>query len=99
MIFDPLNDFRDFSASVGTIAFALLVWRLVGRWPFMSALSRIIVGLLTVLVFITALATARAAALGAPFNEVQYMLFAHYLVTIGTCLVWPRLLDRTGRRR
>lgn len=92
MIFDPLTDFRDLSASIGTIALALLVWRTIGLWPLMTVALRISSILLALLVFICALGTARAASLGAPFNELQYALVAHYFLTITTSIFGPRLV-------
>lgn len=96
--FDDGLSLREFNALLTTVVFAGLLWRLIGRWPLSSWLSRCVLMLFAAIELIVALSTARAAALGAPFNEGQYAITVHSAATLLVIVAWPRLLDPTGRR-
>lgn len=83
---------------LGCAAFGLITYRVVGRWPLMSRLSRCVVCLLALAVLVNGLGAARAAQLHAAFNELAY---GAMLINFGVCavgLVWQRWLDPTGER-
>lgn len=89
----PHSALLHLNAILCTVAFAGLLWRLIGRWPLSYPLARIIVVLFAALELIVALGTARRAALDAPFNEAQYAILLHAVVTLFVVVVWPRLLN------
>lgn len=89
-----MSDLLHLNYVLCALAFAGLVWRLVGRWSLSYTLGKVIVSLFTVLELIVAIATARRAALGGPFNEAQYAIMLHAVAVIALVVLWPWLLDR-----
>ncbi len=87
------------NALLGCAAFGLLVFRLVGRWPGMSWLSRSVVTLLAGAVLVLGLGSARAAQLNLPFNDLGWAALVVNVGAVLVGLVWQRWLDPTGHRR
>lgn len=83
---------RHINAALCTIAFAGLLWRLIGRWTLSFPLARLLVALFATLELIVALASARRAQIGGPLNEAIYLIMAHAIVTIVVIILWPRLM-------
>ena len=86
------------NAMLGVGAFALLTYRLVGRWPLMSWLSRTVTCLLAVAVLVMGLGAARAIQAHIEFNELAYLALIVNFSTVVVGVVWHRLLDPTGTR-
>lgn len=95
---DWVELFRVTSALFGISSFGILVFRLIGRWPLMSDLSRCVVLLLCMSTFTIGLGSARAHLISAPFNEFAIV---GLVVNVGATvvgLIWHRLLDPTRTR-
>lgn len=74
-----------------TLVFAGLAWRWIGRWLVSWPLARWVVGLWATLELIVALGTAARAAIGGPFNPVQYVITVHALISLVVIAFWPKM--------
>lgn len=95
---DWASGVRHLSAALTTLAFAGLLWRLVGKGDLLLPLGRLIVALLTVAELLFALGTARRAVIGGPLNEAQYVVIVHAVAILVVILAWDRLLLRRNKR-
>lgn len=82
--YSPLEIFRLIESMFGVAAFGVMVFRLVGRWPLLSDLSKWVVALLAGANATIGLTAARAAHLNSPFNELGLI---GLVVNIGTIIV------------
>lgn len=90
--------FRLASSLLGMVAFGLLLWRLIGRWPLSSRLSKCIISLLSVACLTLGLNSARNAEIHAPFNEIGILAAAVNACAVIVALFWHHL-DPYGRYR
>lgn len=97
---EPYGIHRHVSALLCILAFAGLVWRLVGRLNASRTLVSALTALLAALELIVALGSARRAAIGGPFNEAQWFVLAHAVVVLVIVATWDRIPqhDPLGRR-
>lgn len=72
--------------------FGGLLWRLIGRYSVSFPLARWITGLFATLEFIVAMGTAFRAAVGGPFNPIQFVITVHCIVTLMVIWKWPTLM-------
>lgn len=87
------------TAALCVVAFAGLLWRLFGRLNASRTLVTATTALLAALELLVALAAARRAAIGGPFNEAQWFVLAHAVVVIGLVIAWDRVPNPIERPR
>lgn len=90
--------FRLVNALLGMAASGLLLYRLIGRWPLSSRLSKCLISLLALSCLTMGLNSARNAELHAPFNEVGVLAMVVNVGSIIVGLIWHRWLDPYGSR-
>lgn len=83
---------------LGVLAFGLLTWRGVGRLHLSDWLDRSVLILLSLSVLVLGLGAARAAQIGAPFNELALAALAVNAGSVIVGLAWHRL-RRWPRRK
>lgn len=92
-----LETFRLLEALAGVAAFGVMTFRLVGRWPVLSDVSKWVVALLGIANATIGLTAARAALLDSPFNEIGLVGVIVNFATITVGLLWWRLIPSGNR--
>src|SRR4051812_24369516 len=81
--------FRLVNSLLGVVAFGLLLWRLIGRWPLSSRLTKCVVSLLAAACLTWGATSAGNAKIHAPFNEVGVMAGCVNGGVIIVAFFWP----------
>lgn len=81
-------------AMAGTLAMALLLWRLIGHWLDTPPLVHLLGALLVTSLAASAAATAVNASNDAPANPVLWLILFHRLLCVAVALAWPVWVER-----